>query len=105
MSIIVVLGCGIVGKYMAIDLCQNSNYKVIAVDVNREVLEELAREHPIQIRVEDLSTEEGVLRAIADADIVIGSVPYTVGNTMLERIIQAGSGLWCCTGYGQYHSQ
>jgi len=46
MSKIVVLGCGIVGKYMAIDLCQNSNYKVIAVDVNREVLEELAREHP-----------------------------------------------------------
>ena len=93
MSKIVVLGCGIVGKYMAIDLCQNSNYKVIAVDVNREVLEELAREHPIQIRVEDLSTEEGVLRAIEDADIVIGSVPYTVGNTMLERIIRAGKNI------------
>ena len=93
MSKIVVLGCGIVGKYMAIDLCQNSNYKVIAVDVNREVLEELAHEHPIQIRVEDLSTEEGVLRAIEDADIVIGSVPYTVGNTMLERIIRAGKNI------------
>ncbi len=93
MSRIVVLGCGIVGRYMAIDLCQNSNYKVIAVDVNREVLEQLGREHPIQIRVEDLSTEEGVLRAIEDADIVIGSVPYTVGNTMLERVIRAGKNI------------
>jgi lysine 6-dehydrogenase len=93
MSKIVVLGCGVVGKYMAIDLCQNSNDRVIAVDLNREVLEQLAREHPIQIRIEDLSTEEGVLRAIEDADIVIGSVPYTVGNTMLERVIRAGKNI------------
>jgi lysine 6-dehydrogenase len=90
---IVVLGCGVVGKYMAIDLCQNSNYKVIAVDVNREVLEQLARDFPIQTRMEDLSTDEGVLRAVEDADIVIGSVPYTVGNTMLERVIRAGKNI------------
>jgi len=93
MSRIVILGCGAVGRHMAIDLCKDPGYEVISVDVNREGLEQLAREHPIQIRVEDLSTEEGVTRAVEDADIVIGSVPYNVGYTMLERVIRAGKNI------------
>ncbi len=93
MSKIVILGCGAVGKYMAIDLCKDPNYEVISVDINREVLEQLKSEHPIKVQVEDLSTEEGVNRAIEGADIVIGSVPYSVGYTMLERVIRAGKNI------------
>jgi len=93
MSKIVVLGCGAVGRDMAIDLCKDPNYEVISVDINCECLEHLAREHPIQIRVEDLSTEEGVMRSVDDADIVIGSVPYNIGYTMLERVIHAGKNI------------
>jgi saccharopine dehydrogenase-like NADP-dependent oxidoreductase len=63
------------------------------VDARQETLAHLAREYPIQIRVEDLSTAEGVTRAINDADIVIGSVPYSIGYTMLERIIRAGKNI------------
>jgi len=92
-SRIVVLGCGAVGRHMAIDLCKAPGCEVISVDVNREVLEHLAREHPIQIRVEDLSTAEGVTRAVEDADIVIGSVPYSIGYTMLEAVIRAGKNI------------
>jgi len=90
MSRIVVLGCGAVGRPMAIDLSSDPDFEVISVDVNREVLEQLASEHPIRVRVEDLTTEEGVRRAVEDADIVIGSVPYYIGNAMLERVIRAG---------------
>jgi lysine 6-dehydrogenase len=93
MSKIVVLGCGAVGKYMAIDLCKDPANEVFSVDLHREGLEDLARQHPIQIRVEDLSTEKGVRRAIKDADIVIGSVPYSIGYTMLERVIRAGKNI------------
>jgi lysine 6-dehydrogenase len=93
MSRIVVLGCGAVGRYMAIDLCEDPDCEVISVDVNREELERLAREHPIQIRVEDLSTAEGVTSAVEDADIVIGSVPGFIGYTMLERVIRAGKNI------------
>ncbi|MCP4313530.1 MAG: NAD(P)-binding domain-containing protein [Bacteroidetes bacterium] len=93
MSKIVVLGCGAVGRHMAIDLCKNREYEVISVDINREALEQLAREYPIQIRVEDLSSDEGVNRAVEDADIVIGSVPQNVGYTMLERVIRAGKNI------------
>jgi saccharopine dehydrogenase-like NADP-dependent oxidoreductase len=93
MSRIVVLGCGAVGRHMAIDLCKAPGCEVISVDVNQEGLEHLAREHPIQIRVEDLSTVEGVTRAVEDADIVIGSVPGFIGYAMLETVIRAGKNI------------
>jgi len=78
---------------MAIDLSKDSNSEVISVDLNREGLEHLAREYPIQIRVEDLSTVEGVTRAVEDADIVIGSVPYSIGYAMLETVIRSGKNI------------
>ena len=93
MSRIVVLGCGAVGRHMAIDLCKAPGCEVISVDVNREALEHLAREYPIRIRVEDLSTAEGVTHAVEDANIVIGSVPGFIGYAMLERVIRAGKNI------------
>jgi saccharopine dehydrogenase-like NADP-dependent oxidoreductase len=93
MSRIVVLGCGAVGRYMAIDLCRDPGCEVVSVDVNKDVLERLAREHPIQTQVLDLSTGEGVTRAVEDADIVIGSVPYSIGYAMLEGVIRAGKNI------------
>ena len=93
MSRIVVLGCGAVGRHMAIDLCKAPSCEVISVDVNQEALEHLAGEYPVQIRVEDLSAAEGVMRAVEDADLVIGSVPYSIGYTMLEGVIRAGKNI------------
>jgi lysine 6-dehydrogenase len=93
MSKIVVLGCGAMGRHMAIDLCKDPGCEVVSVDVNQESLERLAREHSIQTRVADLSTIEGVARAVEDADLVIGSVPYSIGYTILEGVIRAGKNI------------
>jgi len=93
MNRIVVLGCGAVGRHMAIDLCKAPGCEVISVDVNQEGLERLAREHPIQTRTEDLSTIEGVTRVVEDADMVIGSVPGFMGYAMLEGVIRAGKNI------------
>jgi len=93
MSKIVVLGCGAVGKHMAVDLCKDPGCEVVSVDVDQKSLERLAREHPIQTRVEDLSTAEGITRAVEDADLVIGSVPYSIGYSMLEGVIRAGKNI------------
>ncbi len=93
MSRIVILGCGPVGKYIAIDLCKDPDYEVVSVDINQAVLEQLAKEHPVKIRVEDLSTAAGVTRAVENADIVIGSVPGPLGYAMLEAVIRAGKNI------------
>jgi len=75
---------------MAIDLCKAPGCEVVSVDVDQEALERLSREHPIQIRVEDLSTVDGVTRAVEGADLVLGSVPFSIGYAMLEGVIRAG---------------
>ena len=93
MNRVVILGAGPVGRYIAIDLCKDPDCEVISVDINREALEQLASEHPVQIRVEDLSTAEGVTRAVADAEIVIGAVPGPLGYAMLETVIRAGKNI------------
>jgi saccharopine dehydrogenase-like NADP-dependent oxidoreductase len=93
MSKVVILGCGAMGRHMAIDLCKDPGCEVVSVDVNPESLERLAREHSIQTRVADLSTIEGVARAVEDADLVIGSVPYSIGYTILEGVIRAGKNI------------
>ncbi len=90
MNRIVVLGCGAVGTHMAIDLCKDPGYEVVSVDVDEGALDQLARKHPIETRAEDLSTVAGVMRAVEDADLVIGSVPYSIGYAVLEGVIRAG---------------
>ncbi len=93
MSRIVILGCGPVGKHMAIDLCKDPDCEVVSVDINQEVLEHLAKEYPVQTRVGDLSTVKGVTQAVEHADIVIGSVPGPLGYAMLEAVIRAGKNI------------
>ncbi|MCF8067928.1 MAG: saccharopine dehydrogenase NADP-binding domain-containing protein [Desulfobacterales bacterium] len=90
MSRVVVLGCGAVGRDIAIDLCKDPDDEVISVDISRENLAQLAGEHPIKTRLEDLSRVEGITRAVENADIVIGSVPGSLGYAMLETVIRAG---------------
>jgi len=93
MSRIVILGAGPVGRYMAIDLCKDPNDEVTSVDINQKALEQLAKEHPVQTRLEDLSTVQGVTRAVEDADVVIGAVPGPMGYAMLEAVIRAGKNI------------
>jgi len=93
MSRIVILGAGPVGRYIAIDLCKDPDLEVVSIDINQEVLAKLAKEHPVQTRVEDLSTAQAVTRAVADADIVIGAVPGPMGYAMLETVIRAGKNI------------
>ena len=93
MSKIVILGCGAVGRDMAIDFCKDPDCKVVSVDVNQESLGQLANEHPVQTRIEDLSKVEGVTQAVEGADIVIGSVPGFLGYSMLKTVIHAGKNI------------
>jgi len=93
MSKIIILGCGPVGKYIAIDLCKDPNHEVTSVDIDPKALDQLAKAHPVKTLVEDLSTAEGITRAVADADIVIGSVPGPLGYAMLEAVIRAGKNI------------
>lgn len=88
MSNIVVLGAGMVGSAIAIDLCQE--YKVTLSDLNQQRLEALKAQHPLQVKAADLSEKAAIQEIIKDADLVIGAVPGFMGFETLKTCIEAG---------------
>ena len=89
MSNITILGAGMVGRAMAIDLAKNHN--VTSVDLSKKNLELL----PSSIKkVEaDLSNAKKIQEIIADADLVIGAVPGFMGFETVKTVITAGKNI------------
>ncbi len=88
---IVVLGAGLVGKAIAIDMHRNG-HQVTAVDLNRRVLDELEALHGIRGVCTDFTGEQltGVIR---NSDLVMGATPGQFGYRVMERVIRAGKNM------------
>jgi len=85
---IAVLGCGLIGKTIAADLCRNHHVTSIDIDLNR--LKEIENEHSIKTVYADLSKKEIVKDAIKEFDLVICAVPGFLGFETLKSVIEAG---------------
>ena len=87
---VIVLGAGLVGRPMAIDLSEDSNLEVTVADINQETLDQLHADFSaIKVRCEDLSRPEQVQQIVADYDIVLNAVPGFMGYQTLIAIIKA----------------
>jgi len=87
----IVLGCGLVGGPMAIDLAKDEAFEITIVDKNREVLDSLAARHNnIKILQKDLGDPQEVTALVKDYDLVINAVPGFMGFQTLKAIIEAG---------------
>lgn len=86
---IAILGAGMVGRAMAIDLA--ANYNVVSFDISSQSLELLAEKNKkikcIQTDLSDFAKYDSFLKA---ADFVISAVPGFLGYKTLEAIINAG---------------
>jgi len=87
---IIILGAGLVGGPMAIDLAGEPRFQVTVADINREALERLSASHPVKIIQKDLSSEEEIIKLFSDYDFVINAVPGFLGYRTLRSIIKAG---------------
>ncbi len=87
MKKIVVLGSGMVGRVMALDLA--ADFEVTAVDVNRANLEPLSRT-PVKGLCVDLSAPGAVRDSVRGADLVVGAMPGSMGFAALAEVIAAG---------------
>lgn len=85
---IVVLGAGLVGNAMAIDL--KKEHDVTSVDINEEALSSLSSKHDIKTFKADLSDGNKIQEIVKEFDLVIGSVPGFMGYEMLRNVILAG---------------
>ena len=88
---IVVLGVGLVGKAMAIDL--SKRFAVTAVDINKPALDELNANHGIATIYADLSKPEAISNVVSDTDIVVGALPGFMGYRSVEQVISAGKNM------------
>lgn len=90
MKKIVVLGAGLVGKAMAIDLAKK--FDVTAVDLNAGALKPLEK-HGIKIQQLDFANLPVLASVIQPFDIVVGAVPGFMGLQTVRTVIDAGKNM------------
>jgi len=87
MKKVVVLGAGLVGRTIAIEL--SKDYQVTAVDSNPDRHNSLASKK-INFLKADLSSDSEIKKIVKHFDLVIGALPGFMGFKALRSIIEAG---------------
>ncbi|MDZ7647254.1 MAG: saccharopine dehydrogenase NADP-binding domain-containing protein [Cytophagales bacterium] len=90
MKKVIVLGAGLVGKTMAIDLAKN--FDVTAVDINEQALSELSNEG-VKTKKVDLANTTVLTNLLKPFDLVIGAVPGFMGFKTCKTVIEAGKNM------------
>jgi lysine 6-dehydrogenase len=87
---ITVLGAGLVGFPMALDLSKDEQFHVTLCDIRKERLDQITEEYGISTVQADLSDENTVRNLVAKADLVVSAVPGYLGFQTLKIIIEGG---------------
>jgi saccharopine dehydrogenase-like NADP-dependent oxidoreductase len=87
---VIILGSGLVGGPMAIDLANDTDKQVTIVDRDEQALIRVAEKAKVNQVVADLSDTEKVKSLIRDHDIVVNAVPGFMGFNTLKAIIESG---------------
>ena len=88
---IVVLGAGLVGRAIAIDL-KGSGHGITAVDLDQDTLDQLSGKHGISGVCADF-TGGHLAELVRDADLVMGAAPGASGFKVMETVIKAGKNM------------
>ncbi len=90
MKKIAVLGSGLVGGPMALDLARDKDFKVTAVDFSAQALARLKKIRGITVVQEDLSDLRALRKIVQRQDMVISAVPGHMGFRTLQAVLEAG---------------
>lgn len=88
---IIVLGAGMVGKAIAIDLAKK--HDVSAADIDQESLSYLSENYSITPLGVNLMEEEKIHDLVKDYDLVVSAVPGFMGFDILRTVIEAGKNI------------
>jgi len=87
---IIVLGAGLVGAPIAMDLAKDGTHMVTVADRDRGAIERLEGAFGISTIEADLSADGSVRSIVAEYDFVIDALPGFMGYRALREIIEAG---------------
>ena len=86
---VIVLGAGLIGKPLTMDLAKDDNFEVGIADINWNILETIDNPR-IAKRHIDLSRRTELKKAIREFDLVVNAVPGFMGFQTLKSVIEAG---------------
>ncbi|MDR3255035.1 MAG: saccharopine dehydrogenase NADP-binding domain-containing protein [Synergistaceae bacterium] len=90
---VTVLGNGLVGAVMALDLASDEKYEVTVCDADKARLQKTKDDSGGRISAKDdvdFSSPDSIASAVKGQDLVIGAVPGSLGYAMLGAVIRAG---------------
>lgn len=87
---IIVLGAGLVGAPMAMDLAKDPQFNVTVADISEENLFKMALIDKIKTIQTDLSDTDRLKKLVSSFDMVLSAVPGFMGYRTLKTIIEAG---------------
>jgi lysine 6-dehydrogenase len=87
---VIVLGAGMVGAAMAMDLAASPALRVGVADMRREALDRVAARAAVATQQADLRSPDAVRRLVAGYDLVVGALPSAIGLETLRTVIEAG---------------
>jgi lysine 6-dehydrogenase len=87
---IIVLGSGLVGAPMAIDLAHDRKFAVSVADINPEALKKVRGREGIAVFQADLADVAKVKELVSGQDMVINAVPGFMGFQTLRAVIESG---------------
>jgi len=95
MAKVLVLGCGMVGSVMALDLAADPTLKVTAADASASAVDALgqrarAMQLPLATLTGDASSPSDVRRLAADADLVCCALPSRFAFRTVQTLIESG---------------
>jgi lysine 6-dehydrogenase len=90
MKKIIVLGAGLVGKAIAIDL--SKDYDVTSADISSDALREVEA-HGIRTQHVNFTDTVKLAELLAPADLIVGAVPGFLGFQTVRTVIEAGKNM------------
>ncbi len=97
---IIILGAGLVGGPMAIDLNKDDKFEVTVADYSEDALNSIKVKCPrLSIIQKDLSNPKDVTLLVSDYDLVVNAVPGFMGFETAKAIIKAGKNCACIAFY------
>ncbi len=87
---IIVLGSGLVGAPMALDLATDPQFEVTVADLSAESLQKCAGNKAVKTVQADLSDPARVKELVSGQDLALNAVPGFLGFQTLKAIIESG---------------
>lgn len=86
---ILILGAGLIGGPMAIDLAKDSEFNITLADINKDSLDKIGEKNKISTIQKDLSNSNSIKEIVKDFDIVLNAMPGFMGYNTLKAIIES----------------